>query len=193
MGQSESLELPMGDTMVTQSNTLTQCSLNLLFESFIIVSYQGSEPFWALSNFFMNQSNELKIRLPEYLITITPWYQFYLETFSVWFERSWCFNKVDLIKKKYMVQYALYRVIHCALGTDSLCPTPPLGHSKSLLIFQTNLSHENSSHGSKTKCSLFIHNNHTHVFTKKWITTLQITRNNKHNVFFIHCAPSPPK
>ena len=76
-------------------------------------------------------------------------------------------------------------------GTDSLYPT--LGHRESLLIFQENLSHRNSFQGSKTKCSLFTHNNHIiHVLTTKWITTLQITRSNKQNNFFIHCAPTPP-
>ena len=62
-----------------------------------------------------------------------------------------------------------WALIHCA---------PPLGYSESLLIFQKNLSHGNSFQGSKTKCSLFIHTNPTHVFTTKWITILQISRSN---------------
>ena len=76
-----------------------------------------------------------------------------------------------------------WALIHCA---------PPLGHSESLLIFQKNLSHGNSFQGSKTKCSLFIHTNPTHVFTTKWITTLPITGSNKQiNVFDSLCPHFP--
>ena len=116
------------------------------------------------------------------------WFQFYLKTFSVWFERPCCFNTTDLIKNTWFSTC----MIHCALDTALLCPTPRAQwitfNFSGKYIWQKLFLFC----GSKTKCSLFIHNNHTHLLTTKWITLYKLLGETSKTIFFYPLCPHSP-
>ena len=114
-----------------------------------------------------------------FLITITPWFQFYLKTFSVSFERFSCFNKADLIK--YMVLYTLCRTMHCALDTDSLCPRAWEIH---LMEFIFVVEKPNASCLNTVTKPMYSAQNGFPLYKLQGLISKA--------VFLIHCAPTPP-
>ena len=97
------------------------CTSFVVSETLICMSWYGSEPFWAVLNLFWTIETSWKY---DYFYSSLPLLNVF--SFTSKFFQSDLKGLAILLRQiwwEYMIYYTVFRAIHCALATDSLCPS----------------------------------------------------------------------